>query len=176
MVARIGRMDWGAGAWRTLRMKYRSSESVITPLTDRWQGPDRIAPPQRGRHLSQKSPLRKSRIQEFNVESTAINSGHFYRNGPLRGLSAAWRHGRQALLCALSAGEPCRQFVGSFSRTDRAFLSYNKTSLESLLEWLRSLNGSAGLRVWKDCRGQRRRRGMTFGTQKLRAGAGNASE
>jgi len=67
MVARIGRMDWGAGAWRTLRMKYRSSESVITPLTDRWQGPDRIAPPKRGRHLSQKSPLRKSRIQEFNV-------------------------------------------------------------------------------------------------------------
>ena len=58
--------------------------------------------------------------------------------------------GRQALLCALSAGEPCRQFVGSFSRTDRAFLSYNKVSLESLLEWLRSLNGSAGLRVWKD--------------------------
>ena len=54
MVARIGRMDWGAGAWRTLRMKYRSSESVITPLTDRWQGPDRIAPPKRGRHLSQK--------------------------------------------------------------------------------------------------------------------------
>ena len=68
MVARIGRMDWGAGAWRTLRMKYRSSESVITPLTDRWQGPDRIAPPKRGRHLSQKSPLRKSRIQEFNVK------------------------------------------------------------------------------------------------------------
>ena len=67
MVARIGRMDWGAGAWRTLRMKYRSSESVITPLTDRWQGPDRIAPPKRGRHLSQKSPPRKSRIQEFNV-------------------------------------------------------------------------------------------------------------
>ena len=56
MVARIGRMDWGAGAWRTLRMKYRSSESVITPLTDRWQGPDRIAPPKRGRHLSQKRP------------------------------------------------------------------------------------------------------------------------
>ena len=109
-------------------------------------------------------------------KESRATSKHFYLNGHLRGLSAAWRHGRQALLCALSAGEPCRQFVGSFSRTDRAFLSYNKTSLESLLEWLRSLNGSAGLRVWKDCRGQRRRRGMTFGTQKLRAGAGNASE
>ena len=72
MVARIGRMDWGAGAWRTLRMKYRSSESVITPLTDRWQGPDRIAPPKRGRHLSQKSPLRKSRIQEFNVSFVEV--------------------------------------------------------------------------------------------------------
>ena len=107
-------------------------------------------------------------------ESRAI-SGHFYRNGHLRGLSAAWRHGRQALLCALSAGEPCRQFVGSFSRTDRAFLSYNKTSLESLLEWLRSLNGSAGLRVWKDERELCRRRGMTFGTQKLRAGGGKTS-
>ena len=67
MVARSGRMDWGAGAWRTLRMKYRSSESVITPLTDRWRGPDRIAPPKRGRHLSQKSRLRKSRIREFCV-------------------------------------------------------------------------------------------------------------
>ena len=65
-------MDWGAGAWRTLRMKYRSSESVITPLTDRWQGPDRIAPPKRGRHLSQKSPLRKSRIQEFNVSFVEV--------------------------------------------------------------------------------------------------------
>ena len=73
MVARIGRMDWGAGNWRTLRMKYRSSESVITPLTDRWQGPDRIAPPKRGRHLSQKSPLRKSRIQEFCVPNTKVH-------------------------------------------------------------------------------------------------------
>ena len=108
-------------------------------------------------------------------ESRAL-SGHFYRNGPLRGLSAAWRHGRQALPTPLSAGEPCRQFVPCCSRTDRAFLSYNKTSLESLLEWLPSLNGPAGLGVLKDWRGCCRRRGMTFGTQKLRAGAGNASE
>ena len=82
--------------------------------------------------------------------------------------------GRQALLRPLSAGEPCRQFVGSFSRTDRAFLSYNKTSLERPLERLRSLNGPAGLRVLKDWRGCCRRHGMTFGTQKLRTGGGKA--
>ena len=108
-------------------------------------------------------------------KESRATSKHFYRNGHLRGLSAAWRHGRQALLCALSAGEPCRQFVGSFSRTDRAFLSYNKTSLERPLERLRSLNGPAGLRVLKDWRGCCRRHGMTSGTQKLRTGGGKAS-
>ena len=45
----------GEGEVRTLRMKYRASESVITPLTDRMQGPDRIAPPKWSRHFSLKS-------------------------------------------------------------------------------------------------------------------------
>ena len=85
-------------------------------------------------------------------------------------------HGRSALLRALSAVELCRQFVPSCSRAYRTFLSYNKRSLESLLKWLRSLIGPAGLRVLKDWRGQRRRRSMTCGTEKLRAGGGKCSE
>ena len=34
----------GSGAGRTLRIKYRASESVIIPLAETRQGPDRVAP------------------------------------------------------------------------------------------------------------------------------------
>ena len=109
-------------------------------------------------------------------ESGAI-SGNCLRN---HSLLADFRppegHGRSALLRPLSAGELCRQFVPSCSRAYRTFLSYDKRSLESLLEWLRSLTGPVGLRVLKSWRGQRRRRGMTCGTEKLRAGGGKNSE
>ena len=76
----------------------------------------------------------------------------------------------------LSAGKLCRQFVGSFSRVDTRKPSYNKTSLERPVERLRSPNGPAGLRVLMDWRASADRRSMTFGTEKLRAGAGNASD
>ena len=109
------------------------------------------------------------------VRSPGPSAETFHETTPFVDFRPPEGDGRSALLRPLSAVELCRQFVPSCSRAYRTFLSYNKRSLESLLKWLRSLTGPAGLRVLKDWRGQRRRRCMTCGTEKLRAGGGKCS-
>ena len=47
----------GEGELRTLRMKHRALRSGITPLTDRRQGSDRIAPKEGAAIFSQKTYL-----------------------------------------------------------------------------------------------------------------------
>ena len=44
LVAKGVAASGGAGAERTLRITYRASESVIIPLAETRQGPDRVAP------------------------------------------------------------------------------------------------------------------------------------
>lgn len=44
LVAKGVAASGGAGAERTLRITYRASESLIIPLAETRQGPDRVAP------------------------------------------------------------------------------------------------------------------------------------
>ena len=51
----------GAGELRTLRMDHRAIRSVITGITDRRQGPDRIAP-RRGAAISPQKPYLTEKV------------------------------------------------------------------------------------------------------------------
>ena len=65
----------GEGELRTLRMKHRALRSGITPLTDRRQGSDRIAPKEGAAIFSQKTYLTE------NVQLSTLGFGDFFVPG-----------------------------------------------------------------------------------------------